>query len=157
MRLRKQLVLIAAILLAVLMNQTPAAAQNAQQKIGPSRPALGKARTLGRLNMATQVHWYMGICSSAAVSVTLQAGPSSDDNVVFATWHPGDGQKRFALPDRVQSLDSVFVQITLPDGKWQTEACVGYDGYAKQAFHMDHGNENHQISKGDSDDGCACR
>ena len=101
------------------------------------------------------VHWYIVICASAASSITLQAGASDNDNVVFDTWNQGDGQKVFAVPAQYQGCDQIYVQLNLnSDG--QTEAAVGYDGWCKKAFHMHHDNEHHDISKDDNDDGAAC-
>src|ERR1700722_14933317 len=102
------------------------------------------------------MNWYVVICSSAANSVTLRAGGGSGDAVDFATWTQGQGQKVFPIPDRFQGESSIWVQLTIsPEGR-QTEACVGYQGKAKKAFHMNGGPENHQIDKDDSEDGCAC-
>ncbi len=103
------------------------------------------------------VNWTIVICSSAAPSVTLQAGGSSDDNVVFAKWEQGMGQRFYPVPARYQGDSSIFVQLTLSEGDGQTEAGIGYQGHCVKAIHMDNGNENHQVDKDDSDDGCACR
>jgi hypothetical protein len=141
MRMTRTSLVIAAMTVLMLFSQASAS--------GP--------KALGRHAAAATVHWYVVICSSAAATVTLQAGPNSGNNVVFAQWHQGDEQKGFALPDPDQGLGSVFVQLTLPPGNHQTEACVGHDGFAKKAYHMNNGNENHQISWNDNDDGCACQ
>jgi hypothetical protein len=102
-------------------------------------------------------HWYIVVCSSRAKEVVLQAGGNDNDNSVFATWHQKDGQKRFPLPGWLQSRTKVYVRMSIPEGKWQTEACVGYNGYAKKAFRFDKDNDNNNVSMDDYDDGCACR
>jgi len=102
-------------------------------------------------------NWYVVVCSSRAQHVILQAGGSDNDNTVFAKWHQKDGQRRFPLPGWLQSRTKVYVRMSIPEGKWQTEACVGYDGYAKKAFRFDKNNENHDVSMDDNDNGCACR
>ena len=102
-------------------------------------------------------NWYVVVCSSRADHVVLQAGGSDNDNVVFAKWHQKDGQRRFPLPDWLQARTKVYVRMSIPEGKWQTEACVGYDGYAKKAFRFDKNNENHNVSMDDNDNSCACR
>ena len=105
----------------------------------------------------TKSDWYVVVCSSRAESVVLQAGGSDNDNAVFAKWHQKDGQKRFTLPDLLQARTKVYVRMSIPEGKWQTEACVGYNGYAKKAFRFDKNNENQNISMDDNDNSCACR
>lgn len=102
-------------------------------------------------------HWYVVVCSSRAENVVLQAGGTENDNSVFATWHQGDGQKRFPLPEALQLRTKLYVRMSVPDGKWQTEACVGHDGYAKEAFRFDKKSEDHTVSMDDNDNGCACR
>ena len=102
-------------------------------------------------------NWYVVVCSSRAESVVLQAGGSDSDNSVFANWHQKDGQKRFPLPEWLQARTKVYVRMTIPDGKWQTEACIGYSGYAKKAFRFDKNNENSNVSMEDNDNSCACR
>jgi hypothetical protein len=102
-------------------------------------------------------NWYVVVCSSRAESVVLQAGSSDNDNSVFAKWSQHDGQRRFPLPGWLQARTKVYVRMSIPEGKWQTEACVGYNGYAKQAFRFDSNNESHNISFEDNDNGCACR
>ena len=87
----------------------------------------------------------------------LQAGRDNDENSVFATWRQRDGQKRFYLPPYLQARTKVYVRMSIPDGKWKTEACVGHDGYAKQAFSFDSNNESHTVSMDDNENGCACR
>lgn len=113
--------------------------------------------TLAKPGGKKSSHWYVVVCSSRADNVILQAGGTDNDNAVFATWHQKDGQKRFTLPEPLQARTKVYVRMSVPDGKWQTEACVGYDGYAKKAFRFDGKNENHNVSMDDYDNSCACR
>jgi hypothetical protein len=98
--------------------------------------------------------WQVKVCSSNAQSVTMQAGPSSGDNDVFATWHPNDGQKLFDLPARIQSDGKIFFKATTP-GKDQTDLCVLHDGTVKKKMSFDGGDEDHDISAGDNDN-CSC-
>jgi len=100
------------------------------------------------------IHWTVEVCSSKAQSVTLQAGPKSDDNDVFATWRPADGKKPFNLPTRVQSLDNIYFKATTP-GRDQTDLCVQYDGRTVRHMSFDGGNEDHDLHANDSDK-CPC-
>ena len=123
--------------------------KNVSLKLLPSR---GKKRGMH------SERWEIIICSSAAETVTIQAGSSSDDNVVFAQWKQGDGQKSFEVPKEYRDLDTIFVQLTVPDSGGRTEACVFHRGDPKQAFHMSKGGEeHHDISKDDSESDCACK
>ena len=143
--MRKALTSIVAILLAV---QSSVALARGDEKATLSRPTAKNSRSN---------NWYVVVCSSRAKNVVLQAGGNENDNTVFAKWHQRDGQKRFPLPDWLQSRTKVYVQMSIPEGKWQTEACVGYNGYAKKAFRFDKNNENNNVSMDDNDDSCACR
>jgi hypothetical protein len=136
--------------------KTAAAGKKRAKKGRPlSLPVIAKK---GRKKIAEGSNWYIVICSSAADSVTLQAGASKDDNSVYAQWKQGEGTRGYPIPDRYQGLDSIYVQLTIPDSGGQTEACVGYQGYAKKAIHMNSGGEeDHQVSKDDSENDCACR
>jgi len=124
-----------------------------------SIPALARDDEKATLAMPASKahHWYVVVCSSRADEVVLQAGGSEDDNAVFAKWHQRDGQKRFPLPSGIQARTKVYVRMSIPDGKFQTEACVGYDGYAKKAFRFDNKNQNNKVSMDDNDSSCACR
>ena len=124
-----------------------------------SIPAFAKDDERAPLSMPSSKshHWYVVVCSSRADQVVLQAGGGEDDNAVFAKWRQKDGQKRFPLPNELQARTKVYVRMSIPEGKWQTEACVGYDGYAKKAFRFDNKNQNNKISMEDNDTGCACR
>jgi len=115
------------------------------------------SKQLGAKKSTAKFHWYVVVCSSRAEHVDLQAGGNDNDNAVFGTWQQGDGQKRYPLPEGLQARTKVYVQLAIPDGKWQTEACVGHDGYAKKAFRFDSHKENHNVSYDESDSGCACR
>lgn len=141
----KALTIIVAILLAV---QSSLALAREDQKATLSRPTANNSRSN---------NWYVVVCSSRAEYVVLQAGENDNDNTVSAKWYQKDGQKRFILPDRLQSRTKVSVRMSIPEGKWQTEACVGYNGYAKKAFRFDKNNENNDVSMDDNDDSCACR
>jgi hypothetical protein len=99
-------------------------------------------------------HWTAKVCRSVAASVTMQAGPNKDDNDVFASWHPPDGQKSFVLPDRVQSLNKIYFKAVTP-GRDQTDMCVQYDGRTCKHMSFDGKNEDHDISAND-DDNCMC-
>jgi hypothetical protein len=116
-----------------------------------------------RSNQVTQskaqsedVHWTVKVCSSRAASVTMQAGPSHDDNDVFATWGPHDGQKAWVMPQRVQSLNKIYFQATTP-GKDQTDMCVIYSGSPKKNMSFDGGRESHDISANDDEHDCKCQ
>jgi hypothetical protein len=61
------------------------------------------------------------------------------------------------IPEWLQARTKVYVRMTIPEGKWQTEACIGYHGYAKKAFRFDKNNENSNVSMDDNDTSCACR
>jgi hypothetical protein len=141
----KALTIIVAILLAV---QSSLALAREDQKAALSRPTANNSRSN---------NWYVVVCSSRAEYVVLQAGENDNDTTVSAKWYQKDGQKRFILPDRLQSRTKVYVRMSIPEGKWQTEACVGYNGYAKKAFRFDKNNENNNVSMDDNDDSCACR
>lgn len=105
---------------------------------------------------ASGARWASTLCSSQADVVTLQAGPSKDDNEVFAQWKRGEGQKTFALPQRVQNLQKVYVQANNnPPGR-ETELCVKFDNRPKKRVSFSR-SENHAIDANDSDDkGCRC-
>jgi hypothetical protein len=150
-----------ATLVAVAATTPAATTQDANTKADASKKKMALSlKGVAKKRGVKDVHWYIWICSSSADTVTLQGGPSRDDNDVFAQWRQGQGTRGYALPERAQQpgVDSVFTQLTVPDGPWHTEACVGHDGYAIQAYHMNSGGEeHHQNSSGDSDNGCACR
>ena len=61
------------------------------------------------------------------------------------------------IPEWLQARTKVYVRMTIPEGKWQTEACIGYHGYAKKTFRFDKNNENNNVSMDDNDTSCACR
>ena len=101
-------------------------------------------------------HWTVSVCSSSSDHVTLQAGPSRDDNDVFATWHPADGNgKEYVMPNKVQPLQKIFFQGSISPHH-QTELCVKRDGDPKKHMSFDGDNEWHNIDAGDHDDGCPC-
>ena len=109
---------------------------------GGSRPTVG-------------ARWASTVCSSQADVVTLQAGPSRDDQTAFAQWKRGDGQRTFALPQRVQNLQKVYVEANnSPQGR-ETEMCVKFDNRPKKRVSFSKG-ENHTIDANDKDD-TACR
>lgn len=143
--MRKVLTIIVAIILAA---QSSLALAGNDEEATLSRPTAKNARFK---------KWYVVVCSSRAKNVVLQAGGSDNDSTVFAKWYQKDGQKRFPLPDWLQTRTKVYVRLSVPEGKWQTEACVGYNGYAKKAFRFDKNNENNNVSIDDNDDSCACR
>jgi hypothetical protein len=144
--MKKALLIIVTVLLA---GQTALASARDDEKATLYRPT--------PKSKSKPSNWYVVVCSSRADQVILQAGGSDDDTVVFAKWHQKDGQKRFVLPDWLQARTKVFVRMSIPEGTWQTEACVGYEGYAKRALRFDRGNGNDNVSMEDYDDGCACR
>jgi len=143
--MRKALTIIVAILFA---GQSSFALARDDEKATLSRPTAKNSRSNS---------WYVVVCSSRAENVVLQAGGNDNDNSVFAKWYQKNGQKRFPLPDWLQARTKVYVRMSIPEGKWQTEACVGYNGYAKKAFRFDKNNENHNVSMDDNDNSCACR
>jgi hypothetical protein len=144
--MKKALMIIVAVLLA---GQSTLAFARGEEKATLAKPA---PKPKGKV-----YNWYVVVCSSRAEQVILQAGGNEDDSVVIAKWRQKDGQKRFPLPDWLQARTKVFVRMSIPDGTWQTEGCVGYDGYAKRALRFDRGNGNDNVSMDDYDDGCACR
>ena len=106
---------------------------------------------------APPVRWTVEVCSSVKDSVTLQAGPSRDDNDVFATWRQGDGQRTYDLPARVQNLSQVYLKATSRDDG-ETGLCVRYDGHGKKAYNFDGKSEDHEVKASDGDDSnCRCR
>jgi hypothetical protein len=158
--MRKALLIIVTVVMAA--QSTPVSARGNEQEtlyshIEPSKPygSNERARLLKPKNKPYS--WYLVVCTSRANQVVLQAGSNKDDNVVFAKWHQGDGQRRFPLPGWLQARTQVHVGLSIPDGRWQTEACVGYEGYAKRSFRFDTSNDNDVVSMDDNDNGCACR
>jgi len=143
--MRKALMIIVAITIA---GQSSLASARDDEKATLSRPTAKSSRS---------DNWYVVVCSSRAENVVLQAGGNDNDNTVFAKWYQKSGQKRFPLPDWLQGRTKVYLRMSIPEGKWQTEACVGYNGYAKKAFRFDKNNENHNVSMDDNDNSCACR
>lgn len=144
--MRKALMIIVTVLLAA---QSTLASVRGDEKATLDRPTFK--------SKSKAYNWYVVVCSSRADQVILQAGGSDDDTVVFAKWRQKDGQRRFPLPDWLQARTKVYVRMSIPEGTWQTEACVGYEGYAKRALRFDRGNGNDNVSIDDYDDGCACR
>jgi hypothetical protein len=142
--MRKALTFIVAILFA---GQSYLAFARDDERATLSRPVAKNSRS----------GWYVVVCSSRAENIVLQAGGNDNDNSVFAKWNQKNGQKRFPLPEWLQARTKVYVRMSIPEGKWQTEACVGYNGYAKKAFRFDKNNENHNVSMDDNDNSCACR
>ena len=101
--------------------------------------------------------WTVVVCSSVKGSITLQAGPSKDDNDVFATWTQADGQKTYDLPARLQNLSQIYLKATSPDDG-ETGLCVRYDGHAKKAYNFNGKSEDHELKASDGDDSnCRCR
>jgi hypothetical protein len=100
-----------------------------------------------------QAQWAAKVCSSQAASVTFP-GPDKDHNNVFATWTPQDGQKVFPFPDNIQSLGKLYFKATTP-GRVQTDMCVLHNGTVAKKMSFNGGNEDHDISAGDTDS-CAC-
>ncbi len=106
---------------------------------------------------APPVRWTVEVCSSVKDSIALQAGPSRDDNDVFATWRQGDGQRTYDLPARVQNLSQVYLKATSRDDG-ETGLCVRYDGHGKKAYNFDGKSEDHEVKASDGDDSnCRCR
>ena len=102
-------------------------------------------------------HWTIIVCAARPSSVKLMAGPSKDDVEVFATWHDGDGQRTYALPQRMQHLEDIYFKAEATD-KLPVELCVLYDGHPKKRFGFDGGGEDHFVKASDNDDNdCKCQ
>ena len=110
----------------------------------------------GSSRPTASARWVSTVCSSQADVVTLQAGPSKDDQTAFAQWKRGDGQRTFALPQRVQNLQKVYVEANnSPQGR-ETEMCVKFDNRPKKRVSFSK-SENHTIDANDKDDTrCQC-
>jgi hypothetical protein len=88
--------------------------------------------------------------------VTFQAGPSKDDSTTFAQWKKGEGQRTFALPQRVQNLQKVYVQASNNPDARETESCVKFDNRPKKRVSFSK-SEDHTIDANASEDkACRC-
>ena len=103
--------------------------------------------------VSAQEHWAFHVCKSVAASVTVQAGPRKDDNDVFKTWMPADGNKSFLMPARVQSLNKIYVKATTP-GHDQTYMAITYDGRVVKKMEFNGGNEDHEVEANGKDQDC---
>jgi hypothetical protein len=104
---------------------------------------------------AEQKPWKVVVCSARARSVTLSAGMNDTDGEVFATWQKDTAQRKFELPDRIQSLSRIYLKGSASD-KNQVEMCVLYNGKPKKRVEFDD-DEDVIVSFTDNDDLDKCR
>ena len=101
--------------------------------------------------------WIVRVCYSAASKIDLQVGLNNTDNVLYATWHQGDGIKDFHVPNELglDEQQDLYFRATTPEHA-QTDLCVYHDGHCLEHFSFDGGDEDHQLSYGLDSDNCPC-
>jgi len=103
--------------------------------------------------------WSVTVCNETteATRVTIQSGPSKDDNEVWWEWKREEGRdhdyKR--LPDGQQGLNRIYLKAINPQEK-QVNLCVKYDDVQVKHYDFDGKDEDHEMSVGDRDGDCKC-
>lgn len=103
--------------------------------------------------------WTVHVCRKFTYTdgrIDLQAGPSHDDNDVFATWRREHPQDVFDLPERIQELGRIYFQVNTSKGG-ESRLCVKFEGAPKKNYRITSaGHHQDMIDASDSNDHCLC-